>query len=390
MSVISSQPGFRGPRALVLAALVAVVFSTSAYPAEETGVVEAYKWSVQYLIDNSQPSFSRSQKTFPRHVRALAVTPDGRFLYAGYNQSFNNSGEVRKIDLRVADYESATVAVLQNHRGKAIAVDDEGRVYLAEGRTINIYDARLVRSQEAIQTENCDGVAVAREGSSLVLYATERDRNTLNRWVLQTRAKEVTGAVLSGFGEDTGELQIPEARSLRGVAVDSKGRIWMADVTGNKVFRVDRTGENLQSVEVRRPLAIGFDGSRAFVTRETDRAIALLDVETMSVTGTLGVPWEELQLAPAGNNHRGALAGIAVVPGGKGFYVANESGQTANQKSTYGRTDANTDFVNGILYIDSFGDDNEPILRAVPVPVSSAPATVGISESEQIAQPEFR
>jgi len=55
-----------------------------------------------------------------------------------------------------------------------------------------------------------------------------------------------------------------------------------------------------------------------------------------------------------------------VVPG-KGFFVANEAGQTANQRSTYGRIDDHSDFVNGKLYRDIFEDDNEPILRGTEV-----------------------
>jgi hypothetical protein len=60
------------------------------------------------------------------------------------------------------------------------------------------------------------------------------------------------------------------------------------------------------------------------------------------------------------------LSGIVVVPG-KGFFVANEAGQTANQRSTYGRIDEHSDFVNGKMYRDVFEDDNEPILRATEV-----------------------
>src|SRR5438067_787175 len=103
MPVISCQHEFSRLRALALAALVCADFTPSACPAETTEI-EAYKWSVQYLIDNSQPIFERSQKVFPRHCRGLALTPDGHFLYVGYNHSFNSSGEVRKIDVRIADY----------------------------------------------------------------------------------------------------------------------------------------------------------------------------------------------------------------------------------------------------------------------------------------------
>jgi hypothetical protein len=93
------------------------------------------------------------------------------------------------------------------------------------------------------------------------------------------------------------------------------------------------------------------------------------------VTGNLSVPWEELELAPYGNNRTGGLCGIAVIPGNKGFYVVNEHGQTSNQKSTYGRQDQNSETVDGKFYIDAFQDDNEPILRAVPVEVEDANAS---------------
>src|SRR6266853_5156778 len=49
---------------------------------------DAYKWSVQYLIDNSRTVFGRPQKVSPRHNRGLAISPDGKYLYAGYHHSF--------------------------------------------------------------------------------------------------------------------------------------------------------------------------------------------------------------------------------------------------------------------------------------------------------------
>jgi hypothetical protein len=131
-------------------------------------------------------------------------------------------------------------------------------------------------------------------------------------------------------------------------------------------------------VDVKEPLSIAFYDDTAMVTRDTDREIALISPD-MVVTGNLSVPWEELELAPYGNDRDGALAGIAVIPGGKGFYVANEHGQTSNQKSTYGRTDQNSEVIGGKLYIDAFQDDNEPILRALPVDVQDAAAPAAAS-----------
>lgn len=335
---------------------------------------EAYKWSVQYLIDQSQPVFGRSQLFFPRHNRGLALSPDGRFLYAGYNRSSNHpdrakpyedTGEVRKIDLRIADYEKATVHQLIGPRGKAIAVDDEGHVYLAEGSSIDVYDSDLANIQTSIQTKECEGVAVTRERGSLVLYGSDRKAGTLSRWVLEKKEGQIFAAKAEGLAKD-GQVGITGAKSLRGIAIDSKGRIWMADAAADKIFRIDRDGTNLASVDVKTPLYIAFDGAKCFVTQDLAREITILD-ENMTVTGSLSVPWEELEVSPLGNNHQGALSGIAVLPGGKGFFVANEGGQTANQKSTYGRPDKFTDFVGGKLYIDCTNDDNEPIFHAVPV-----------------------
>jgi len=140
----------------------------------------------------------------------------------------------------------------------------------------------------------------------------------------------------------------------------------MADPEASKVFRVEKNGSKLDSIEVKTPIALAFDGEKCFVTQNLERQITIMD-DNMSVLGTLNVPWEELELSAVGNRHRGTLAGITMIPGGKGFFVANAGGQTANQKSTYGRRDKYTNFVNGKLYIDSQHDDNEPILHAVPV-----------------------
>ena len=48
-------------------------------------------------------------------------------------------------------------------RGKAITVDDQGRVYLAEGGAIKILDADLTAVQYTIAPMvKCEGVAVTR------------------------------------------------------------------------------------------------------------------------------------------------------------------------------------------------------------------------------------
>jgi len=365
----------------------------------QTGAPQAYKWTVQYLIDNSQPVFRRSQQVYPRGNRALAISPDGNFLYLGYNQSFSSAkayrardarstdtGEVRKVDLRVSDYEKATKVALQFKRAKAIAVDAENHVYLADGDSIEIYDGDLQNVLATIPMDQCEGVAVTHEAGSTVLYATERGLGELHRYLIDSRLlSNGYKTTPAGLGAD-GVMPIQGAKSLRGVAVDGKGRIWIADPVANKVFRVNPDGSALASVDVRRAMAISFMEDTALVTRGTDRQIALISPD-MVVTGNLSVPWEELELSAYGNNRDGSLSGIAVVPGGKGFFVADEHGQTANQRSTYGTTDQNSEVINGKLYTDAFQDDNEPVLRAVPVEVQEAVATGASAPAASPAAP---
>ena len=84
--------------------------------------------------DRPEPNGAGTESVqLPRDNRGLAISPDGKFLYLGYNNALR---EVRKIDLSKADYTDATVARTTVSRGKAIAVDDQGRVYLADGGAI--------------------------------------------------------------------------------------------------------------------------------------------------------------------------------------------------------------------------------------------------------------
>ena len=198
-----------------------------------------------------------------------------------------------------------------------------------------------------------------------MLYATDRQLGELQRFVLEEKGDAVTGGRLAGLKED-GRLAISGTISLRSCRVDPKGNIWIADNGGGRVFRISPDGQKIESADVKSPVDMAFDGNRLYVSCGEERVVAVMEADSMKLLGNLAVPWEELELSPKGNNNNGALCGIVAVPG-KGFFVTNEGGQTANQHSIYGRADENADFVLGKLYRDAYLDDNEPLLRALEV-----------------------
>ena len=352
------------PRRFAGLALALAASIVAAIPAQSA---DTYKWTVQYLIDQSQSVFGQSQKIWPRRNRGIALSPDGKYLYVGYMHGANGQGEVRKIAISITDdFTRATVKVLAGPRGKSIACDDKGRVYIANEGEIQIFDENLTAVQHSIPVNIGEGIAVVREGNQLVVYATDRQLSILQRFVIDEKGDEVKGASPAGFRDGKGAVAIPEASSLRGVEVDPKGNIWVADHEANRVFRVNKDGEVTGKADVENAVDIAFLGDRAYVTRGIDRLITVMEQDTMKVLGNLAIPWEELELAPTGNNKKGALTGIVAIPG-KGFYISNETGQTAGQRSSYGRADDSTDFIDGKLYRDAYADDNDPILRALEV-----------------------
>ncbi|RKZ36893.1 MAG: hypothetical protein DRQ37_03160 [Gammaproteobacteria bacterium] len=135
------------------------------------------------------------------------------------------------------------------------------------------------------------------------------------------------------------------AVDLRGVEIDSHGRIWVAGLNDGHIYRVSADGSTVDSITVSNPFDIGFDGDTVLVTREADRLISRFDANTLFSAGAdLVVPWNDLGLDEDGQSGTGVLSQIAVLPS-VGFFVANEGGQTT-------------------IIFDPDEDNNEPILFA--------------------------
>ncbi len=352
-------------RALLIAGFFGLVLAVSA-----DSVQASIDWSVAYMIDESQSVFGSPQTTAPRDNRGLALSPDGLYLYAGYN----NGPELRKIDLSLAgaamDYTAATVAKTTASRGKAIAVDDAGRVYSADG-SIKIFDANLASVQYTLSLSNVEGVATVREGGQLVLYCSNRSTGNLTRYLLTETGGNVTAAAVDAAWGVGGSVFL--GANIRGVEVDATtGRVWVAGYASDTVYVVEEDGSGYQIIAgIDSPMDIAFDGASALVTQYTERTISVIDATLLSLTSEITVPWVALELDPDGQSGGGALSGIAVLAEGL-FYVANESGQTADDKSTYGLTDSQSGELNGKFYTDLYADDNDPILFAAVVPEPAA------------------
>ncbi|MFA5291597.1 MAG: PEP-CTERM sorting domain-containing protein [Phycisphaerae bacterium] len=360
----------RGVFVFIFAVIAAGIISANA------ATFDNLQWSVQYMIDTSQSDFGQIQSPSPRDNRGLAISPDGRYLYAGYN----NGPAVRRIDLTVGDYIDAADIQLTGVRGKSIDVDDAGRVYFAEGTSIKIYNSDLSSNVFNLTgLTNSEGVTVTRQGSQLVVYNTDRGTGVLQKWLLTESGGSITDASLDASFGTGGSITIDKNASPRGLEVDSAGNIWVAGYEANKVYVVSADGSSYQTINgVAAPIDIDFAGGSALVTQYTQRQISVFDSVLLSLQDTITVPWASLELDPDGQSAGGALSGIVIF--GNDLFVSNETGQTADEKSTYGRTDEQSGFIGDDFYTDLNSDDNDPILHTViPEPTTIALLGLGIA-----------
>ncbi len=348
------------PRILWLCALIwLLVCGQNTLRGQET-------WQIQHILDNDDfvmgVQQSHDNAYAPRDNRGLALSPDHQFLYLGYN----NPPErrlVRKISVHVKDPASNGLAVVAqlalptaSAPAKAIATDDRGRVYLARGRVLEIYDADL---SERLYTltgfEKCEGVAVARVAGKLAVYAADRARGMLSRFELaEGEGAKVRHAKLAGLNGE-GEMTIAESRSLRGLAVQSNGVVWLADREASRVFRLQSNGK-VYGAAVRNAFDIALDEKRGevFVTQDTLCTIAVLRLADGMPLRTITPPFAELKLTD--KRATIALAGIEAIPGQR-LFVSNEAGRSTTSPATGDSPFSDADDNNIML-----DDDDEPVL----------------------------
>jgi uncharacterized delta-60 repeat protein len=366
--------------------------ATGAFATDEvTVIVPKSDWSVAHIVDVDDVIFGINQDTAPRDNRGLALSHNKRFLFLGYNTPSNN-GIVRKIDLSISDpanNHSAVVAQLKLPPGTQpawdIATDDKGRVYLALGSKIEIYNSNLTTLLHTISGFTaCQGVAVRRENGAPVIYATDCLDKTLERFVVVDGAG-VTIASSSKTGLDgDGEVLIVGASRPRGVDIVSNGTAWIADRSRGKIYRVNSAGRTVDSTAIKIPMDIAIDEARgeAYVSQYTRRTLAVLSLSTGKIKRTLAPPAADLNVDLDGKDGSGALCGIDVGSCQR-VYVANERGRSLLTGNTPDSPFSNVGDDN-----DETAADTDPVLAVTGNVLSKSGEEESEGEESVIAKSE--
>ena len=141
--------------------------------------------------------------------------------------------------------------------------------------------------------------------ASFCFYNSDRTDGTLKKWLLIESGGSITSATLDTTFGSGGSVAL--AGNLRGVGVDSNGKIWVAGYGNNTVYRISSDGLTVNSLTIDSPIDIDFVAGTGMVSRYTDRVISRFDMNTMLSAGAdITVPWTALELDPDGQSAGGA------------------------------------------------------------------------------------
>jgi Periplasmic copper-binding protein (NosD) len=395
-------------RTLATSLVAALLIASSAYAEIPLSNLQ---WSIETLVDNDDAPFGLAQGPGagePRSVRGLALSPDGKFLYLGYNQH----QQVRKIDLSVSDPADSCDTVAELHfdgfgpdgictvggytgtclpdsfppfdNPKAVATDDVGRVYVTRSSEIQVYDADLTTLLLRITGFSAaNGVHAARkDASNVFVYAADRGLPEVYRMVVADAAIAGGGAVTRASvldpafdGDGIVNVGLDSAGNasddLRGLASDGDGNVWVAENDGT-LFKIAPAAGDGASTVTKRALASAFDvaidGDQVFVT-SSGRTVTVVDrTDISTVLAVLTPPVAGLGLAATGS-----ATGIDVVPG-TALYAAIEGGSSSPQSAESSFSNVNCDGPDPNPTAD---DDNDPVLAALPCPTTRYVETGG-------------
>ena len=102
-----------------------------------------------------------------------------------------------------------------------------GRVYLAEGSSIQVYSADLATHIYSITSlTKTEGVAVTRDSAQLTLYSSDRTNGSLTKWILTESGNNITANNLDPTFGAGGAVSL--SLGLRSVEIDPDGNVWVA------------------------------------------------------------------------------------------------------------------------------------------------------------------
>lgn len=271
----------------------------------------------------------------PRDNRGIAVSPDGQYLYLGYN----NGPVFRRVNISTGAISGSNTV----DRAKSTTVDDQGRVYntSANGEAIKIYNNDLTSLLYTIPMVKTEGIAVKRESGDLYLYATERNANTISRFKLTESGINITAATLNGLnGSGVASVSAVSGTSgIRGIAIASDGSIFVADPgNGSGTGRISKFNSNGSGqinytfTGANNPYYFSIINEQLFVTQGSysgfPSRVAVINYNTMTLAGFITPPWASLGIKTT--DAADMISGIAGFPDNTGFYVTWENGSATN------------------------------------------------------------
>ncbi len=359
------------------------------------------EWGVQNIVDDDDAPFGIGQGPGagePRSLRGLALSPDGQFLYLGYNQH----RQIRKIDLSFPDPADSCAVVAEVHfnsascsaggytgtclpdaldNPKALATDDTGRVWATRSTAIQVFDANLTTlllSITGFTTTN--GIHVARrDGSSFYVYAADRGTDEVYRMIVDETTIAGGGSVARATvldpafdGDGIVHVGLDSAgaatNDMRGLASDADGNVWVAENDGT-LFLISPDGSTVSKRALAGAFDVAIDGDHVLVSTD-GRTVTVIDRNDInSVIATLTPPLGSLLLEPA----VGSATGIDVIPG-QAIFMAIEEGSSSPQSAESSFSNVNCDGADPNPVAD---DDNDPILIAQACPTTRYVAVGG-------------
>lgn len=282
MSVVDSPRNQRTNYIIILAALLAVfaaALTVFMFLIRQGGAPRVELPNVLPQT-SSRASFDRDLVDVSR-PKAVAASPDGSRIYAA-----EGAGDylVRVIDTKTGEVTGSAVpphTEQGNRQPMDVAVAPDGSVYVTERllRQVLVYEPdgtfREPLTPEGVELWAPLGVTVGPDGLVYVANAYDMPDQTDHRiYVLNP-----DGTVVRSFGQKgagSSELMFPKA-----VAVDGLGRIWVADITGVKIFDSGGTFVARLPMEgdsgVTLPGGIESVGDEVYITDITNHRVLVYD-----------------------------------------------------------------------------------------------------------------